>query len=140
MFVNTSASDFVVSGYCFILQTTQGDRPEIQRYAKDNERKIWVKTLQEKSPSVREVVIDSIMGNPESGRKYGRNFAEIGGGIFDQHGVYDRTSHLRNESDPIGGNIGFLDGHTEWRAFDPDMNGNLAVARYEPQNSPGFFW
>jgi len=138
-FVNTSNGDFVVSGYCFILQSRSGGRPRIHRDPTDSQDKIWVKTLQEKTPATRELVIDSIMGMPNSNMKYGRNFAEVGGGIFDQHGVYDRTSHLKNETDPIGGNVGYLDGHTEWRDFDPELNSSgEAVPRYG--NSPGFFW
>lgn len=139
-FVNVSDNDFVVSGYCFILQLSKGARPQIRKYETDSEQKIWVKSLQEKMPSMREVVIDSIMGNPDNNSRYGRDFAEIGGGIFDQSGVYDRTSHLKDEVDPVGGNIAFLDGHTEWRKFEPEMDGNLAIPRYEPANSPGFFW
>jgi len=137
-FVNVGTGDFVVSGYCFILDTTGGRTEKIRRYAKDNEEKIWVKSLQTKSPSTRELVIDSIMGVPDSSRNYGRNFAEVPGGILGLHGVYDRTSHLKGDVDPVGGNIGFLDGHTEWRAFNPDMDGNVAAPRYG--NSPGFFW
>lgn len=138
-FVGGSGSSFVVSGYCFILQTSgAGGRPTIRKYVKDNEDKIWVKTLQEKSPSTRELVIDSIMGVPQTDKHYGRNFSEVGGGILSQHNVYDRTSHLKGDGDPVGGNIGFLDGHTEWRIFDPDMDGNVAAPRYG--NNPGFFW
>jgi prepilin-type N-terminal cleavage/methylation domain-containing protein/prepilin-type processing-associated H-X9-DG protein len=137
-FINATPSSFVVSGYCFILQTTGGNRPDIRKYARDNEVKIWVESLQTKSPSTRELVIDSIMGNRDPSRNYGRNFSEVGGGILTDHGVYDRTSHLKGDVDPVGGNIGFLDGHTEWRAFNPDMDGNVAAPRYG--DSPGFFW
>jgi len=137
-FVNVGTGDFVVSGYCFILDTTPTSRDanpatRIRQYAK-----IWVKSLQTKSPSTRELVIDSIMGVPDSSRNYGRNFAEVPGGILGLHGVYDRTSHLKGDIDPVGGNIGFLDGHAEWRAFDPDMDGNTARPRYG--DNPGFFW
>jgi prepilin-type N-terminal cleavage/methylation domain-containing protein/prepilin-type processing-associated H-X9-DG protein len=142
-FVNVASGDFIVSGYCFILDTTPTSRDanpatRIRPYAKDNEKKIWVKSLETKSPSTRELVVDSIMGVPDSSRNYGRNFAQVPGGILSQHGVYDRTSHLKGDTDPVGGNIGFLDGHTEWRAFNPDMDGNVARPRYG--DSPGFFW
>ncbi len=144
-FVNVNNDSFVVSGYDFILDTTPRSRDEdpttrIRRYETDSEKKIWVKSLQTKAASSKEVVIDSIMGFRATGRTWGRNFAEVGGGIYSANGVYDRTSHLKGESDPIGGNIGFLDGHTEWRGFKPEMAGDLALARYEPVNCPGFFW
>ena len=137
-FVNVSGGSFVVSGYCFIMETTGGNRPTIRQYEKDNEKKIWVKSLQTKNPSTRELVIDSIMGVPDASRNYGRNFAEVGGGILGQYNVYDRTSHLKGGIDPVGGNIGFLDGHTDWRGFEPDMDGDTAAPRYG--NNPGFFW
>jgi prepilin-type processing-associated H-X9-DG protein len=138
-FVGGSANSFVVSGYCFILQTTASQpRPQIEPYAKDSEKKIWVKNLQEKNPSTRELVIDSIMGAPTASKHYGYNFSEVGGGILTDHGVYDRTSHLKGNGDPVGGNIGFLDGHTEWRNFEPDMDGSTAKPRYG--DNPGFFW
>jgi prepilin-type N-terminal cleavage/methylation domain-containing protein/prepilin-type processing-associated H-X9-DG protein len=138
-FTNYNSGNFIVSGYCFVLQLRRGGRPEIARYEKDSTQKEWVKSTQDSQPSDRELVVDSIMGvtsnNPKA--KYGRNFGQVQGGIYGQHGVYDTSSHLRNEFEPTGGNIGFLDGHGEWRAFEPDMDNGVAVPRY---GNPGFFW
>ena len=131
-------SSFIVSGYCFIWQTTENNRPEIVRYENDDTRKIWVSTTLEKQSGTRELVIDSIMGVPQSGTKFGRNFGQVPGGIWAQSQVYDRTSHLKNDEEPSGGNIGFLDGHSEWRAFEPDIENGVAVPRFG--NTPGFFW
>jgi prepilin-type processing-associated H-X9-DG protein len=135
----TDETGFVVSGYCYILQLADGSRPAIVAYPdKDEEEKIWLRTNLEKSPASRELCIDSIMGDPQSGTKYGRNFGQVPGGIYSQSGVYDQTSHLRDDFEPRGGNIGFLDGHVSWRAFDPDIQDGVAVPRYG--NTPGFFW
>jgi prepilin-type N-terminal cleavage/methylation domain-containing protein/prepilin-type processing-associated H-X9-DG protein len=133
----TEERGFIVSGYCFILQTTRNNRPEITRYQKDALKPEWVSSTQDSQPANRELVVDSIMGTTRANTKYGYNFAQISGGIFSQHGVYDTSSHLKNEFEPTGGNIAFLDGHNEWRPFDPDMNGSVAVARY---GNPQFFW
>ena len=130
-------SNFIVSGYCFIWQTTGNDRPEIVRYKNDDTRKIWVKTTQEKQSGSRELVIDSVMGVPQSNAKYGRNFSQVPGGIWAESQVYDQTSHLKGD-EPAGGNIGFLDGHVEWRAFEPEIENGVAVPRFG--NTPGFFW
>jgi prepilin-type N-terminal cleavage/methylation domain-containing protein len=129
---------FVVSGYCFLLQTTNNDRPEIVRYSNDGAQKNWVKTAAQSRPSSQELVIDSILGIPQSDTRYGYNFGQIPGGIFSQAEVYDRTSHLKNDQEPTGGNIGFLDSHSEWRPFDPEIQNGVAVPRYG--TSPGFFW
>jgi prepilin-type processing-associated H-X9-DG protein len=134
----TDETGFIVSGYCYILQLPQGNRPAIVRYEKDSETKIWLRTNQEKMPALRELVIDSAMGVPQGNTKFGRNFAQVPGGIYAQSRVYDQTSHLRTDFEPRGGNIGFLDSHVEWRPFDPDVQNGVAVPRYG--NSPGFFW
>jgi len=99
--------------------------------------KIWLKTTQEKNPALREVVVDSIMGQSQAGSRYGYNFAQVAGGIYTESQVFDQTSHLKGD-DPLGGNVGFLDGHTEWRKFDPDMESGAAVPRYA--GPPAFFW
>jgi prepilin-type processing-associated H-X9-DG protein len=43
----------------------------------------------------------------------GNNFTRIGSGVIDHHS----TSHLTADNLPAGGNILFLDGHTQWRDF-----------------------
>ena len=132
-------TSFIVSGYCFILQTRGGGRPTIRRYAKDSMQKEWIESTQDTQPSDRELVIDSIFGtnstNPNA--KYGFNFGQVAGGIYGQSQVYDSSSHLKNDFEPTGGNIGFLDGHGEWRPFDPEIENGRAVPRY---GSPGYFW
>jgi prepilin-type N-terminal cleavage/methylation domain-containing protein/prepilin-type processing-associated H-X9-DG protein len=139
-FTNYNSSSFIVSGYCYILDVARGNRPDIIRYQSDSEEKIWLKTNREKHPALRELCIDSIMGTPQSNTKYGRNFAQISGGIYAGSKVYDQTSHLRNDEEPLGGNIGFLDGHTDWRHFNPDIEDGIAVPRFGDINPPGFFW
>ncbi len=134
----TNDTGFICSGYPFILQTTTNSRPDIVRYPTDSIKKIWCKTTMESQPSMREVVIDSIMGVPRNGTKYGRDFEQVAGGIYTSHGVYDRSNHLVSNEEPAGGNIGFMDTHTEWRPFNPDVQNGVAVPRYG--DNPGFFW
>ena len=134
----THESGFVVSGYCFILQTMYLNRQDITAYENDTEEKIWLRTNQVSSPATRELCVDTIMGTPLSNTKYGYVFGQVPGGIFSQDVVYDRTSHLITNEEPAGGNIGFLDGHGEWRTFDPDIENGVAVPRYT--QGPAFFW
>jgi len=135
----TSESGYIVSGYAYIMDVAPPfARTAIRAYSKDVEKKIWLRTNQESSPATRELCVDSIMGMPQSNTKYGYNFGQIPGGIYAQSIVYDRTNHLMSDGNPPGGNIGFLDGHGEWRMFDPDIENGAAVPRYG--NAPGFFW
>jgi prepilin-type N-terminal cleavage/methylation domain-containing protein/prepilin-type processing-associated H-X9-DG protein len=143
VFTNVTASGFVVSGYEYVLQLESGGRPEIKPFPQDTEKKTWVRTLQEKNASARELVIDSTLGAPASTYKYGRNFAQVQGGIYGRSMVNDRTSHIKGETNPVGGNIGFVDGHVDWRKFDPSMlfcppGSTVATPRYA--DTPGFFW
>ena len=78
------------------------------------------------------------MGVPNNTLKYGHDFVNVPGGIYTESQVYDRTNHLTGGQNPAGGNVGFLDGHTEWRTFDPFIENGSAVPRYG--TSPGFFW
>ena len=140
----TNESGFICSGYDYILQTTSNSRNNdaIARYSTDSVYPIWLKTTMDKQPSLRPVVVDSIMGQPTSNTQYGFDFERVPGGIWTESQVYDRTSHLVTDEAPAGGNIGYLDGHTEWNSFNPDINesnGN-AIPRWQGPSSPAFFW
>lgn len=142
-FTSFDNDDFIVSGYCYILEMKVPNQPDVRRdpinaYQSDSMEKIWLKTTAESHPSDRELVIDSIMGAPNANLKYGWNFAEVPGGIWGQSQVYDQTSHLKSEEEADGGNVGFLDCHVEWRNFEPEIVGDRALPRF--MESPGFFW
>jgi hypothetical protein len=111
----TNETGFIVSGYCYLLQldpklTPRGD---ITRYQKDSEKKVWLKTTTEQHLASKEAVVDSIMGVPTAGTKDGFNFRQVPGDIWTQHQVYDQTSHLKNDYEPLGSNISFMDAHVE---------------------------
>jgi len=142
----TDNTGFIVSGYCYILEVDPASddypRTSIVAYAKDSMPKKWVMTTQMDHPAARELVVDSIMGViAGANTDYGYNFAQVPGGIWNQHQVYDSTSHLKRGIIPVGGNVGYMDTHTEWRAFEPEFSGNRAKARFGAGgNPPAFFW
>lgn len=129
-FASTVVSDkkltgnFIVSGYVYILQLDPGQRPEIQN--NPNNSKIWLTTTMAKQPALREMVVDAtICAWDERGDGFPNgNFGAVAGGTLGQVLLYDRTSHLRNDAEPTGMNIGFLDGHVEWRHFNRDWEAN----------------
>jgi prepilin-type N-terminal cleavage/methylation domain-containing protein len=144
-FTNYNQESFIVSGYCYILQMAKGRTPReaINNYATDSTQKIWIETTMDKQPSLREVVVDSIMGQPKPNTLYGYDFERVPGGIYAESQVYDRSSHLVTDEQPAGGNVGYLDGHNEWRSFNPDLeNDGKAVPRLDEEISyrPAFFW
>ncbi len=66
------------------------------------------------STSDRVLMADAILS---TGAAPNRNFSSIGGG-FQQNGAqYPHTSPHLEKQIPAGGNLGFKDGHVEWRKF-----------------------
>ena len=138
----TQENGFICSGYDYILQTTRNTRrnEDIAKYQTDSVDPIWIKSTMDKQPALRPVVVDSIMGQNLPNSKYGFDFQDVQGGIWTESQVYDRTSHLVTNQQPAGGNIGYLDGHTAWNPFRPDLEDNgHAIPRWQG-NSPAFFW
>ena len=126
-----TGNGYVVAGYCYILDAN-GGRPPI-RHDNNTEKKYWVKTSQDKNPGNKELVIDSVLGTTDTKGKYGYNFGMVqAGGMWTQHQIHDRTSHLKNDYEPAGGNIAFLDGHVDWRHFSnmEDRIGDGSVPKF----------
>ena len=114
---------YILAGYVFIMDSENGDRAREQpiRNAekKTGNSKKWLRTLNQKNSASSELVVDRVAGEEKSGTKHGYEFERS-------------TSHLKNNEEPTGGNIGFLDGHVEWRHF------NLMENRYG--NRIIFWW
>ena len=148
-FYDYNSGNFIVSGYLFILQMAPGraPRPKIAKYPTDPIQPEWLESTQDDQPSLRELVTDSIFGTPAAGSKYGFNFGQVTGGIFSGmsasgkgQGLYDQSSHLKNDFEPIGGNDGYLDGHVEWKPFKPQINAGSGRAIPRATIGQNFFW
>jgi prepilin-type N-terminal cleavage/methylation domain-containing protein/prepilin-type processing-associated H-X9-DG protein len=145
-FTSETVFDYIDGSYGWLVQPRLGAEQGITPYARDSEEKTWVNSMLDKNPASKEFVVDVIAGlaggalgsEPGTSKKYRRDFTADG---FSQAGVPEdqETNHLKGV-DPTGSNIGFLDGHTEWRRFDPDIDPNgIAVPRFK-MGSLGWFW
>ena len=123
-FTNTSNS-FIVAGYAYALDLAHFKRPAMKRERFDRlETPVfpvepqWLRTTLTKQPAFRELALDVVLSAREkiSADYPNGNFAFVEGGML-EYGVHDRTSHLKTDAEPLGGNIGFLDGHVAWRPF-----------------------
>jgi prepilin-type processing-associated H-X9-DG protein len=93
---------------------------------------IW-KLTRIRNISNREMVMDSVLSGPSDYRT--EAFNSIHGGGWDDFGLTDDTNHLSRQTysadnkcpqmpaiqsgyKPEGANIGFADGHVDWRRFD----------------------
>jgi len=100
--------------------------------------KKYVRTIYVDNPDETELVIDIVMSDvsnwPQDEYPDG-NFARIlCGGMPYIGGIYDSSSHLINEKEPAGGNIGFVDGHVAWRPF------SQMEMRWTPYFCPIAWW
>ena len=129
-----TSNSFIVSGYCYVLDDEKGNRTKnvpIRNAENKTGPKRWPRTIYDKHASNTELCVDATLGREDSSMKYGYNFGDIKGGTWGQIQVTDRSSHLKSDEEPYGGNIGFLGGHVEWRHFQDMEN------RY---GGPTFWW
>jgi prepilin-type N-terminal cleavage/methylation domain-containing protein/prepilin-type processing-associated H-X9-DG protein len=117
--VNPTETSFIISGYNYILQTTHDDRPPIRNNENKTGPKKWCKTIREKQLATMELCIDATPSQKKAGAKHGLTFGEVTeGGIWSKYQIFEQANHLKTDEEPRGGNIGFLDGHLEWRRFE----------------------
>ncbi|MGD0077503.1 MAG: prepilin-type N-terminal cleavage/methylation domain-containing protein [Sedimentisphaerales bacterium] len=114
-----------VTGYFWLMDTMQGR--VVQPLG--TPKKYWVKRVDQKFSSTTELVTDATLSTTRDANT--ASFDKVPGGLFTMCSLYDRTNHLK-KAKPEGGNILFLDGHTEWRQF------NEMQVRYV--NGPCFWW
>ena len=117
-FVDVTDGSFIISGYNYILQSVRGDRPPIKNNENKTGPKRWCKTLNEKQASI-DGAVHRRGSRPEEGRCQVR--LHLRGGRWrrhlDQHQLCEKANHLKTDEEPRGSNIGFLDGHVQWRRF-----------------------
>jgi prepilin-type N-terminal cleavage/methylation domain-containing protein len=77
------------------------------------------------STSNRELIMDAIISVNQTLPGYnhpGNNYSSVPGGFTVNGLVYPQTTpHLNSHNIPTGGDIGYKDGHAEWRKFDAPM-------------------
>jgi hypothetical protein len=94
------------------------------------------------APAERVLIADAIIcpsgdASEQGGKWTGKSWNDVEGG-FEQNGKpYDHlTPHLNKIGQPAGGNIGFKDGHVQWRVF------STPTAHMTPRTDSGtvFWW
>ncbi len=130
--VDPADDAFIISSYLYLMQTRQGTRPALRNNENKTGFKEWCKTINIKHASQMELCIDAVPSQDKAGAENGLTFDEIAdGGIWSTHQVYERANHMKNAGGvPRGGNIGFLDGHLEWRNFDDMEDRYGSTTRY----------
>jgi prepilin-type N-terminal cleavage/methylation domain-containing protein len=91
----------------------------------------------------RELIADVVISTGSSlPANVGNTYDDVGGGFTQNGRQYSHVSaHLRKRM-PYGGNIGYKDGHVQWKKFRAS-NGNLTLNESKVRtgnNSPFFWW
>ena len=110
-----------VTSYFWLMDTTN-PRPDNQRPLEMPDSWKWPKSLDIRNPGETELVLDATIStgtDPETA-----SFVEVRGGLYDRHGIFDRTNHISRGDKPDGANLLFVDGHLEKRNF-----GRMVVRR-----------
>ena len=112
-------SNFRVTSY-FYLMDTQNGRSYVARrnMVSTAPQRPWPrKTTDIRNAGTWELITDAAIstgsGNPQTD-----SFVDIRAGSYDKWGVFDNTNHVDRRKRPLGANIGFADGHVDWRGFD----------------------
>jgi len=113
-----------IMGYYWLLDTKAGRaNPPMST----TESKVWVRSTVEASAKVNGVKVNKPLGSVElitdvtasnGPDRDNADFAGATGGCWTRWQVTDRSNHLKKGTHAAGGNILFLDGHTQWRQFD----------------------
>lgn len=75
----------------------------------------WIRDLDEiTNPQEYEMMCDQTI----SEGLYDHFYGIISGGLWSLAQVAEQSNHLNKAGKPLGGNIGFVDGHVAWRPFD----------------------
>ena len=107
---------FRVTGYYWLMDMENGNRP-FQLGGPGNKK--WLRSYNDiKSAGSAELVLDATISTGTNRDWRANNFMEVPGGSYGWHGTYDRTNHVKKNIEPVGGNIGYADGHVSWRKFD----------------------
>ena len=101
---------YTVTSYAWLIKRNplfRGPQPLRNSGVSIKDRKYYYERIIDREPSSAEIVVDCVISENS------KNFDRIGSGVIDHHS----TSHLKPDNLPAGGNILFLDGHTQWRDF-----------------------
>ena len=120
-----SYSSYIVAGFGFLWHASWNGNGKTPVYAAmkpedipalTDPTKMYVDRIDMPQSSERELIVDatisSFTGNDRTLYPFG-NFIKVNEGAWNT----DSSSHFITDSKAAGGNMGFLDGHVEWRSW-----------------------
>jgi len=100
-----------VAGYNWLMDTAT------TRWFTLKEPRQFVRKITCQDPADTELIVDYTISDwPHPDYANYVNLELVGNYLWVRWGIPDTTNHARNGK-PVGGNIGFVDGHVAWRSF-----------------------
>ena len=133
-FIDTRSDQYIVSGYCYLLDLEGGGTPcksqaANQLQAPKNGSEPIVRKIRAKRNWSLILHWDNLKRAPNLNTTSAWSLPVV---CTVESKFTTVTSHLKSDYEPTGGNIGFLDSHVEWRTFE-----NM---RMRFGTNPGFWW
>jgi len=99
-----------IISYFFLTDNPSGTRPSFQ----GTPPRDWIRDLDDiTNPEEYEMITDQTMSTSMSGGFYNIRV----GGLWTLSQISEQSNHLDKSGLPLGGNIGYVDGHVAWRPF-----------------------
>ncbi|MHC4266083.1 MAG: type II secretion system protein [Planctomycetota bacterium] len=120
------SEDFIMTGYFWMIKNYKLHEPQdgqeeaIWPNPQGTGNKKWLESTYIRNPGSTEVVSDIVLSDEESFGPPGfpnGDFTQSKAGLWERFQVYDTSNHIFKSSYPLGANVGFADGHVEWRRF-----------------------
>ena len=103
-----------VTGYFWLMDIKDGRVVPMDEPFSQFGRKYWPRTTSDPRPEDTELITDQVLSDTNS---LDADFSTVMSGGYATVGYYDCSNHVTADGSAVGGNIGFLDGHVEWRDF-----------------------
>ncbi|MBN1817804.1 MAG: type II secretion system protein [Sedimentisphaerales bacterium] len=117
--VSGRKSNFRVTGYFWMLDMAPGSTATKAFQIQGTPKRQWLQKMSEvKNAGSIELTADATLStdlNPDSPTT---SFVQVPGGSYSWNQTYDRTNHVDGLNRPVGGSIGYVDGHVDWRKFE----------------------
>lgn len=133
--------EFRVMSYIYMFDKLRADGTSRlpQNRLETGEKPVWIRKLTDlKNASSSVMILDAVISSIVPAES-NTNFTEIVGGSMKSYQLFDSTNHLTKRSFPPpalptylipeGGNIGYADGHAEWKQFD-QMQHRLTLGQW----------
>ncbi len=112
--------------YMFDKVLTNGTSRLPQDKLVTGEKPVWIRKLTDlKNASSTVMILDAVISSVDTFPD--KNFTEVVGGSMGSYDLFDSTNHLTKRTFPAsspsyfipeGGNIGYGDGHVDWKSFE----------------------